>query len=85
MKHFSAKPAVKSVSPEATVTRSNLPPNLPAEKTKESRNKANTIRNAAKAERYLMEVEKAHGFARSWGLRERLEQGQVSLAELMRG
>jgi hypothetical protein len=51
---------------------------------KQSRNKANTIRNWAKVENYLMEVEKADGFAKSWALRERLEQGQVSLDELMR-
>jgi len=31
-----------------------------------------------------MEIEKAHGFAKSWALRERLEQGQISLEELMR-
>jgi len=31
-----------------------------------------------------MEVEKVHGFAKSWALRERLEQGQVSLEEAMR-
>jgi hypothetical protein len=54
------------------------------QRSKESRNKANTIRNAAKVEHYLMEVEKAHGFAKSWALRERLEQGQVSLDELIR-
>ena len=29
-----------------------------------------------------MEVEKSQGFAKSWALRERLEQGQVSLDEL---
>ena len=52
---------------------------------KRSRNRANTIRNWSKVEDYLMRVEKANGFARSWVLRERLEQGQVSLDELMRG
>jgi hypothetical protein len=51
---------------------------------KQSRNKANTIRNWAKVENYLMEIEKAYGFARSWALRERFEQGQVSLDELKR-
>jgi len=56
----------------------------PAQRSKEARNKANTIRNSAKVEHYLMEVEKAHGFAKSWALRERLEQGDVSLDELMR-
>lgn len=37
-----------------------------------------------KVEHYLMEVEKAQGFAKSWALRERLEQGQVSFDDLMR-
>jgi hypothetical protein len=37
-----------------------------------------------KVEHYLMEIEKAHGFAKSWALRERLEQGQMSFDELMR-
>jgi hypothetical protein len=59
-------------------------PNAPAQPSKESRNKANTIRNSAKVEHYLMEVEKSHGFAKSWALRQRLEQGHVSLDELMR-
>jgi hypothetical protein len=49
---------------------------------KHARNKANTIRNAAKVESYLMDIEKAHGHAKSWALRERLEQGHVSLDEL---
>lgn len=55
-----------------------------ARRAKETRNKANTRRNAAKVEHYLMEIEKAHGFAKSWALRERLEQGEISLEELMR-
>lgn len=42
------------------------------------------IKNSAKVEHYLMEVEKAHGFARSWALREQIEQGHVSLDELKR-
>ena len=51
---------------------------------KHSRNRANTIRNSAKVEHFLMEVEKSHGFAKSWALRERLELGHVSLEEAMR-
>ena len=50
----------------------------------QSRNKANTLRNSVKVEHYLMEVEKMHGFAKSWALRERLEQGEVSLDDVMR-
>jgi hypothetical protein len=60
----------------------SVQPSTPA--SKESRNRANTIRNAAKVEHYLMEVEKIHGFAKSWELRERLEKGQVSFDELLR-
>jgi hypothetical protein len=49
-----------------------------------SRNQAHTRRNAAKVEQYLTEVEKVHGWARSWELRERLERGDVTLGELGR-
>jgi hypothetical protein len=59
-------------------------PNAVVQRSKESRNKANTYRNSVKVEHYLMEVEKAHGFAKSWALRERLEQGHISLDDLMR-
>jgi hypothetical protein len=52
--------------------------------SKASRNKANTIRNSAKFEQYLMQIEKSQGFARSWELRERLEQGEISFDELVR-
>ena len=55
-----------------------------AVRLKKARNRANTLRNSVKVEQFLMEVEKVHGFARSWALRERLEQGQVSLEEAMR-
>jgi hypothetical protein len=51
---------------------------------KHSRNRANTIRNSAKVEHFLMEVERAQGFAKSWALRERLELGHVTLEEAMR-
>jgi hypothetical protein len=49
-----------------------------------TRNKSHTRRNWAKVEQYLTEVEKVHGFARSWELRERLERGDVTLGELSR-
>jgi hypothetical protein len=67
--------------------RSELPDQRPHEqsadvRSKQARNKANTIRNWAKVENYLMEVEKVHGCAKSWALRERLEQGHVSLDDL---
>jgi hypothetical protein len=52
--------------------------------SREARNRASTKRNSVKVEHHLMEVEKAHGFAKSWALREQLEQGQISFDELMR-
>lgn len=59
-------------------------PNNRLQQSTQSRNKANTRRNAAQVDQYLMEVEKAHGFTKSWEMRERLEQGQVTLEELKR-
>ena len=56
-----------------------LPP-----QSQQSRHKADTRRNLAKVEQYLTEVEKVHGFARSWELRERLERGDVTLGGLGR-
>ena len=47
-----------------------------------TRNQSRTRKNSAKVEHYLTEVEKAHGCARSWELRERLERGDVTLAQL---
>jgi hypothetical protein len=47
-----------------------------------SRRKAHTRRNWSKVEQYLTEVEKVEGNARSWELRERFEQGDVTLTEL---
>lgn len=58
-----------------------LPPQ-PSAHSVRSRNQANVRRNAAKVDQYLQEVEKVHGYARAWALRERLERGEVSLAEL---
>ena len=80
MKHFS-KRAVAPIS-QAPGTAID-PTGGQRQRALKSRNKANTIRNWAKVENYLMEVEKVHGFAKSWALRERLEQGDVSLDELM--
>ena len=55
---------------------------LPQTKSKEDRNKAATRRNAVKVEQYLTDVEKAHGCAKAWAVRERLELGHVTLGEL---
>ena len=52
--------------------------------SKQSRNKARTKKDAVKVEEYLTRVEKVHGCAKAWELRERLEEGQVTLAELIR-
>ena len=66
-----------------------LPPNSPPkplrpQPTKQTRNKANTRRNTAQFEEYLINVEKAHGFEKVWRYRELLEQGNVTLEELRR-
>lgn len=50
----------------------------------QARNQASTRRNWAKVEQYLTGVEKVHGLAKSWDLRERLERGDVTLGELSR-
>ena len=59
-------------------------PNIRPQQSRQSRNKANTRKNSAKIEQYLTEIEKSQGFAKSWELRERLEQGHVTLDELRR-
>ena len=51
--------------------------------SKQTRNKAHTRKNAAKVEQYLTQVEKVHGCARAWELRERLESGHTTLTELL--
>jgi hypothetical protein len=85
LKHSNTKPTAALNSrktPLAAVHPIKGQPNEPA--SQESRNKASTIRNSVKIERYLTEVEKIHGFSKSWELRERLEQGQLSFDELLR-
>ena len=71
-------------TPAAAAQPIKAQPDPPAQPSKVSRNRANTIRNSVKVEHYLMEVEKVHGFAKSWALRERLEQGHISFDELTR-
>jgi hypothetical protein len=56
----------------------------PPQQSKQSRNKANTRKHSTQVEQFLTEVEKVHGCARSWALREKLEQGDVTLEELKR-
>jgi hypothetical protein len=48
----------------------------------QSRKKAHTRKHSAKAEEYLTQIEKAHGTAKAWQLREQLESGQKTLREL---
>ena len=55
---------------------------LSPEQSKQARNKAQTRKNSAKVEEYLMEIEKSQGWAKSWEMRERLERGEVTLDEL---
>ena len=55
---------------------------LSPQQLQESRNKANTRRNWDKVEQHLTEVEKSHGFAKAWELRERFELGKITLDEL---
>jgi hypothetical protein len=86
LKHSIQKRAgtrISAKAPQAIAPPIGGQGNALAQRSTESRNRANTIRNSVKVEHYLMEVEKAHGFAKSWALRERLEQGHVTLNELM--
>jgi hypothetical protein len=57
---------------------------LRPQQSQQSRNRANTLRNAALVDDYLIVVEKSRGFARAWELRGRLERGEVTLDELKR-
>ena len=52
--------------------------------SKQARNQARTRKDAAKVEQYLTQIEKAHGCGKAWALRERLELGHTTLAELVR-
>lgn len=56
----------------------------PPQSSPQARNRANIRRNWSKAEAYLTGVEKAHGLAKAWELRQRLEQGEVTLDDLTR-
>ena len=44
--------------------------------------KTHTRRNSGKAERYLTDIEKTHGTAHAWALRQRLESGDLTLSDL---
>jgi len=54
----------------------------PPRDAKRDLRKAHTRRNSAKAERYLTDVEKTHGTAHAWALRQRLESGDLALGDL---
>ena len=47
-----------------------------------ARNKAHSMRNWSQVEQFLTQVEKAHGLAKAWRFRVRLERGHVTLDEL---
>ena len=59
-----------------------IPPQSP--ESLRNRNRTYNRKNSAKIEQYLMTIEKVHGFARSWELRERLERGDIRLSQVSR-
>ena len=59
-------------------------PRRPGTRSREDRNKALTRKDSVRVEQYLTDFEKAHGCAKAWALRERLEHGHVTLDELRR-
>ena len=50
--------------------------------SEQARKKANSRKEWNKVEQHLSEVEKTQGFAKAWKLREQLELGNITLAEL---
>jgi hypothetical protein len=54
------------------------------QRSKQDRNKLHTRKNWAMVEQHLTAVEKAHGFAKSWEMRERFEKGDLTLKEMLR-
>ena len=62
----------------------DLKPHPPQPKSREDRNRDATRKDSVRVEQYLTEFEKAHGCAKAWALRERLERGHVTLDELRR-
>jgi len=57
---------------------------LSPQELQQARNKASTRRNWDKVEQHLTAVEKIHGCARAWTLREQLELGKITLDDLTR-
>lgn len=55
-----------------------------SQQSRQARNKAQTSKNLAKIEQFLMEVEKVQGCAKSWEMRERFEKGDLTLKMLGR-
>ena len=77
------KPADR-ITPEVLIQPLKTQPEAPPRQPIEARNRANTLRNSAKVEQYLIELEKVKGFEKSWAVREQLERGQVSFNDLPR-
>jgi len=67
--------------PPGVIEEQNM---LRPQPSKQTRNKAQSCKNSAKIERFLTEFEKAHGCAKSWEMRERLESGDLTLKEMLR-
>ena len=88
MKPSNLKRPVTRTSPKKTPDAVIEPPKPQGhelvQRAKRNRNKANTARNSAKVDHYLMEYEKAHGFSKSWELRERFERGDITLEDVLR-
>jgi len=82
VKHFKSD---RAATIETTVERVNQAPRGQLDdllRRKHARNKANSMRNWSQVEQFLTQVEKAHGLAKAWAFRERLERGHVTLDEL---
>jgi hypothetical protein len=80
----SKKNPADRTTPEAAIQPLKSRPEAAPRQPIEARNRANTLRNSAKVEQYLIELEKVQGFEKSWAIREQLERGQVSFNDLKR-
>jgi hypothetical protein len=83
LQHSKKKPADRT-TPEAANQPLKTQPEAPLQQPIESRNRAKILRNTARIEEYLIELEKVQGFEKSWAVREQLERGQVSFNDLKR-
>lgn len=56
---------------------------LRPQQLRQDRNKIQNRRNWAKVERYLTDLERSHGCAKSWEMRVRIEKGDITLKEML--